>query len=109
MCTVPTAEKIDCGVLGASVNSCLADGCCWYTREFDGAPWCYRKSGRNVKFRADYNLKISCKSPSYYFYFIILYLFLVAVPGEGSPPPVTDPGIYSTIISGLQTSGRWVA
>ena len=38
-CSVPSADKQACDALYR--DDCLAADCCWFTREFSGAPWCY--------------------------------------------------------------------
>ena len=43
-CGMPSDEKVKCGGYGISRDECLDAGCCWYTREFDGAvPYCFCK------------------------------------------------------------------
>ena len=41
-CDVAPGEKIDCGVLGTTMQRCITIfGCCWKTSTTPGEPWCY--------------------------------------------------------------------
>ena len=40
-CGVESEEKERCGDVDITKDDCLNEGCCWYTREFEGAPYCF--------------------------------------------------------------------
>ena len=42
-CAVSSEDKVDCGELGSSEDTCKAAGCCWQPVEPNpsGLPWCY--------------------------------------------------------------------
>ena len=35
--------KVDCGYLGTTESSCIADGCMWCPSNTEGDPWCIHK------------------------------------------------------------------
>jgi hypothetical protein len=51
-CDVSSTEKIDCGIVGSTQDTCEAGGCCWNPASDpfnlnDNTPWCYFKKGAN--------------------------------------------------------------
>jgi hypothetical protein len=47
-CAVSDSEKVDCGVLGTTKDSCQANGCCWAESSTPSAPFCFYQAGASA-------------------------------------------------------------
>ncbi len=45
-CAVNDFDKIDCGFVGSTEDSCVSEGCCWEeVNDGGGTPWCFFAAG----------------------------------------------------------------
>jgi len=42
-CSLPDAQKKDCGFFGITPKTCEKKGCCWQAASTGGVPWCFYK------------------------------------------------------------------
>ena len=59
-CAVDSEEKEICGDIEITRNECVAKGCCWYTREFEGAPYCFCRLSISYLLNIVCHLKKDC-------------------------------------------------
>ena len=89
------SQKIDCGFLGTTESSCLADGCLWCPSQIQGEPWCIHASS----------------SDGIFFPAIILLIYIFSLGGSGGGSCAkpdnqkSDCGFLGITQSGCESAG----